>query len=158
MSKSIFGEASKKGFLIAEILMAIIVLSFIIHPVFVESYNNRGEKITRLQWELPMAKMLSQITDLEGLIKASWAGLDRQFGYKGGMPANTGKLMRETLQNGIVLMTAGFVDKNGRISTGITGDIDEGDISTNVANFDAAAKGFISAFYDAAREGMAHQY
>ncbi len=144
MNKSV-NMNTKSGFMLMELLVAIFVLSLIIHPVFVEEENEMGQRTTKIQWELPMAKMLAQIGDFEGMIDKSWAGLDRKFGYTGGNQVSTGKLMRESLQNGIVLMTAGFIDKNGRFT---------GDMNNNMANFEEGSKGMVTAFYDAAVEGM----
>lgn len=136
---------SKSGFMIVELIIALLVLSLIIHPVFVEEENEMGQRTTKVEWELPMAKLLAQVGNFENLIDRSWAGLDRQFGYTGGTKVNTGKFMRDSLQNGIVMMTAGFVNKDGRFT---------GDISSNTANFEDASKGMVTAFYDAAQEGM----
>ena len=125
--------------------MALLVLSLIIHPVFVEEENELGQRTTKVEWELPMAKLLAQVGDFESIIDRSWAGLDRQFNYTGGTKVSTGKFMRESLQNGVVMMTAGFVNKEGRFT---------GDLNNNVANFQDASQGMVTAFYDAAIEGM----
>lgn len=144
MNKSV-NMSTKSGFMLMELLIAIVVLSLIIHPVFVEQVDEMGQRTTKVEWELPMAKLLAQVGNFEGLIDKSWAGLDRQFGYTGGTRVNTGKFMRESLQNGLVVMTAGFVDRNGRFT---------GDINNNMSNFEEGSKGMVTAFYDAAMEGM----
>lgn len=135
----------QSGFMVMELIIALLVLSLIIHPVFVEEENELGQRTTRIQWELPMAQLLAQVGNFEGLIDKSWAGMDRQFGYTGGTRVNTGQFMRDSLQNGIVLMTAGFVDKDGRFT---------GDMNNNTANFEEASRGMVTAFYDAAMDGM----
>ena len=141
-----FLKNSRSGYMIMEALMALLVLGFIVHPVCVEHDDEWGDRTTKVEWELPMAQLLAQVTNFEGLIDRSWAGLDRQFGYHGpSMGARAGALMTESLKNGVVLMTGGFVDQQGRFT---------GDFSNNAGNFEDAAKGMCTAYYNAAREGM----
>lgn len=127
-----------------EILTALIVLSFIVRPTFVQQENEFGERTTTLAFEMPMAQMLSQLGDFKGLIDRSWAHMDRQFGYRGNS-VDVVRLMGESLRHGVVLMTAGFVDTDGRWS---------GNGRNNADRFENSAKGICVAFYDAAREGM----
>lgn len=135
------------GYMIMEIIMALVVLGFIIHPTFVKHQNDRGDETTSVEWELPMAKLLAQVGDFQNLIDRSWEGMDGHFGYHGpSMGERAGRLMTASLQNGVVLMTAGFVDQQG----GVTADF-----SNNAQNFQNAAEGMCTAYYDAAREGMA---
>lgn len=140
----IFTARKNSGYMLMEIIMALVVLSFIIRPVFVEHQNEFGERTTTVQFELPMAKMLDQVGNLKGLIDKSWANMDRQFGYHGNS-VDIGRLMTQTLKHGVVLMTAGFVDQDGRWAT---------DINNHPKRFENSAKGACVAFYDAARQGM----
>ena len=126
--------------------MALILLSFIVRPVFVEQQYADGHVEKTVAWQLPMAEMLAQIGGLEQWIDRSWAPMDARFGYTGGMRVNVGKFMRESLQNGLVLMTAGMVNSEGRVET---------NFSKNIQNFDRASKGMVTAYYNAAQEGMA---
>jgi hypothetical protein len=137
---------NRSGYMIMEALMALAVLGFIVRPAFVERENESGGRTTKLEWELPISQFLGQLGNLRGLIDQSWAGLDRQFGYRGSpMGERAGTLMTESLQNAMALMTAGFVDRQGRFT---------GDFSNNAGNFEDAAKGMCTAYYNAAREGM----
>jgi len=130
--------------MIVELIMTLLLLSFIIKPVLVESEDASGRKTTKVQWELPMSQLLAQVGDFQHLIDRSWAGLDSHFGYAGpSMGDRAGRLMQGTLQNGVVLMTAGYVDADGRFTA-----------DGNAGRFEDAAKGMSVAFYDAAREGM----
>lgn len=128
-----------------ELIVALIVLSFIFRPVLVENQDDEGRRYTTVEWELPMAKLLDQVGDLEKVIDKTWAGMDRKFGYTGGTKVKMGEFIRQSLQNGVVLMTAGFVDKNGRWT---------GNFSNNMENFEEASKGMVTAYYDAAAQGM----
>ena len=141
-----FPVKHSSGFMIMELIMALLVLSFVIRPVLVEKEDDSGGRTTKLEWELPMAQLLAQVGDFQHLIDRSWAGLDREFGYNGpSMGERAGRLMTASLKNGVGLITAGFVDTNGRFT---------GDFSNNAARFEESAKGMSVAFYDAAREGM----
>jgi len=130
--------------MIVEMVMTLLLLSFVFKPALVENEDISGGRTTRAEWELPMAQLAAQIGDLQHLIDRSWSGLDAHFGYTGpGMGERAGRLMQSSLQNGVVLMTAGYVDANGRF-------VADG----NASRFEDAAKGMSVAFYDAAREGM----
>ena len=134
----------KHGFAATDILWAIIALSFIIRPSFVERENYVGERTTSLEWELPMAQFIEYIGDFDKVIARSWKGLDSDFGYRGNA-VNPGRLMSATAKNGIVIMTAGFVDTNGRFT---------GNFVNNIDNYEVATQNMAVAFYDTAMEGM----
>jgi len=137
---------TSSGFIVVEIIIALLVLGFIVHPVFVEGHDHHGRRTTIVEWEFPMNEVLAQMGDIGGLIDRSWEGLDRKFGYTGPkMGDQAVRLMSSSLQNGVVLMTAGFVNKQGRVTTRF---------QDNAANFEDAAKGFVLACYNAAQEGM----
>ncbi len=136
----------RRGAITIELLISLLVLSFIIRPTFVQTEDMWGERTTQVEWELPMAELVAHVGNLQSFIDQSWAGLDRQFGYKGpSMGAAAGKLMVASLKNGVPLMTAGFVDSDGRFT---------GDFSNNLETFQTAAEGMTTAYYVAAMEGM----
>jgi len=139
------GLNNRSGFIAFEIIMALIVLGFIVRPVMVDSCNEWGDRTTKIEWELPMAQLLDYIGNLEGLIADSWRGIDADFGHSNGTRSPVA-LMKSAAQNGIVIMTAGFVDTKGNFT---------GDFNNNIENYQYATEGLATAFYDSAMEGMA---
>jgi hypothetical protein len=137
----------RRGAMLMDSIIGLLVLGFIAHPVWVEDYNDYGERTTRMEWELPMFQLLSYIDNFEGLIDQSWAGMDRAFGYTGPKMSELAlPLMRETVQNGVVIMTAGLVDRQGHFS---------GNFNTAPRSYERASKAQAVAFYETARAGMA---
>lgn len=136
---------NRNGFVIFEIVMALIVLGFIIRPSLVETCDQWGERSTTVEWELPMAELLDYVSDLEGMIQDTWVNIDADFGQKSGVRSSR-KLLRAAARNSLTLATAGFVDQNGQFT---------GDFSNNMENYQYATEAMAVAFYDSAMEGMA---
>jgi hypothetical protein len=135
-------SGTRAGFIGWELLMVILVISLIFRPVVVEQENAWGERSTTLEWEMPMAQLLAQVSSFEAIIDRSWEGMDRKFGYTKGSKVQVGALMRNVAQNGVTVMTAGFVDTNGRWS------------QNNIDNYQRAVEGTAVAFYNATMEGI----
>lgn len=141
------GNFFRKGAMLFDSIIALVVLGFLIRPELVQEYNEEGVLTTTIELTFPMTDFLAYIDNFGTLIDRTWAGMDADFNYTGPKMSELAlPLMRATAQNGISMMTAGFVDRDGTLNT---------DLNDWTGTYEDATKAQAVAFYETARAGMA---